>query len=603
MQAVILAAGLGKRLRHKTRDNTKCMVEVNGRKLIDRSLENMTKAPLSRIVIVIGYEGEKLRQHVGESYNGVPILYVENPVYASTNNIYSLALAAEYLAQEDTLLFESDLIYDEKIVARLLADPNPNVAVVDKYTASMDGTVVTINGQNDITAFIPKKHFDYRHVGEYYKTVNIYKFSREFLVNSYIPFLRAYSTAMGNNQYYEQVLRVLLTLEKGDIKAMPLSGEKWYEIDDLQDLSNAELLFKNDIREKLAACRKRHGGYWRFHGFHDYCHLANPYFPPKRMMEEFKYSFTDLLTNHPSGEDVQKLLVGNVFDVMPESVLVGNGTEGLVSGLMAALPGRIGLMSHTFQKYPAHAAKEALVQLTPSGEGFRYTAKDLLAPIDDIDTLCLTNPDNPSGNFIPKEDILRLTEAYNRVGKMVVIDESFVDFSSAGEQNSLVHQDILDSHPNLTIVKSISQSYGVPGVCLGFLASGNAKLLAAVRRSLPVQNINSYGEFFLQALPKYRAAYADACAHFAEVRDTFLQQLAEVKGLTVYPSQANYCLCKVTAPMGSAGLCCRLFKEYDILIKDCSGTFGFGGQPYVRIAVKSEEENALILRALKRILG
>lgn len=223
--------------------------------------------------------------------------------------------------------------------------------------------------------------------------------------------------------------------------------------------------------------------------------------------------------------------------------------------------------------------------------------------MDTIDALCLINPDNPSGNFIPKADILSLIEAYARADKMVVIDESFVDFSSDGEQNSLVHQDILDTYPNLAIIKSISKSYGVPGVRLGFLASGNAKLLAAVRHKLPVCNINSYGEFFLQVLPKYRTAYAEACAHIAEVRDAFLRQLTEIKDLTVYPSQANYCLCKITAPMDSTELCRRMLKEYNILIKDCSSKFGFGGQPYVRIAVKSEKENVLLLRALKLILG
>lgn len=603
MQAIILAAGLGKRLRYKTKDNTKCMVEVNGRTLIERSLENMTRIPLSRIVIVIGYEGEKLRRHVGESYNGVPVIYVENPVYATTNNIYSLALATDYLAQDDTLLFESDLIYDAAIVTRLLADPNPNVAVVDKYNASMDGTVVTINEHNDITAFIPKKYFDYRKVDEYYKTVNIYKFSREFLVNSYIPFLRAYSAAMGNNQYYEQVLRVLLTLEKGDIKALPLSGEKWYEIDDLQDLSNAELLFKDDMQEKLSAYQKRYGGYWRFHGFHDYCYLVNPYFPPVRMVEEFKYSFTDLLANYPSGEDVQNLLVANVFDVMPENVLVGNGAAELIAGLMATLPGRIGLMYPTFQEYPARMPQGALVRLTPSGEGFRYTAADLLAVMGEVDALCLINPDNPSGNFIPKVELLDLVEAYDRAGKRVVVDESFVDFSTQGEANTLIRQELLEACPNLVVVKSISKSYGVPGVRLGFIATADTKLIAAVRRTLPVWNINSYGEFFLQVLPKYRSAYAEACARIAAVRDAFLQQLAELPGLIVYPSQANYCLCWVTSPIGSTELCRRLLKEHDILIKDCSTKWGFDGRAYVRIAVKSEEENAVLLHALKQVLA
>ncbi len=603
MQAIILAAGMGKRLRHKTSDNTKCMVEVNGRRLIDRSLDNIAAFPVSRIVMVIGYEGDKLRKHVGESWKGIPIVYVENPVYATTNNIYSLALAKDYLAEEDTLLFESDLIYEPSIIQRLLDDPNPNVAVVDKYNATMDGTVVTINEQNDITAFIPKKYFDYHKVESYYKTVNIYKFSRSFLVSDYIPFLSAYSVAMGNNQYYEQVLRVLLALEKGNMKALPLSGEKWYEIDDLQDLSNAELIFNEDREEQLTAYQRRFGGYWRFSSFLDYCYLVNPYFPPRRMIEEFKYSFVDLLINYPSGQATQNLLAGNIFDVLEENVLVGNGAAELICGLMRQYRGRVGMMYPTFQEYPARAIPGSIVELHPQGEGFRYTVQELMDAAEGIDALCLINPDNPSGNFIPLADLHRLIAHYGALGKQIIVDESFVDFSTEGDANSLLHQELLEANPHLVVVKSISKSYGVPGVRLGLIASGNTELLAAVRRGLSVWNINSYGEYFLQIMPKYRDVYRQACQRIAGVRDAFVQQLATVPGLVVYPTQANYCLCKVEGRYDSTALCRELLEKHNILIKDCSGKWGFNGESYVRIAVKSEQDNAILLEALHQLMA
>ncbi len=603
MQAMILAAGLGKRLRHKTSDNTKCMVEVNGRRLIDRSLDNITAFPVSRIVIVIGYEGAKLREHVGEAWKGVPIIYVENPLYATTNNLYSLSLAKDHLAQEDTLLFESDLIYEASIIQKLLDDPNPNVAVVDKYNATMDGTVVAINEHNDITALIPKKYFDYRKVADYYKTVNIYKFSRSFLQSDYIPFLSAYSTAMGNNQYYEQVLRVLLALEKGNIKALPLQSEKWYEIDDLQDLSNAELIFNDNRQEQLNAYQQRFGGYWRFKGFHDYCYLVNPCFPPRRMIEEFKYSFVDLLVNYPSGQSTQNLLAGNIFDVLEENILVGNGAAELICGLMKQYTGRVGLMYPTFQEYPARAIPGTLVELHPQGEGFHYTVQELMEAAESIDTLCLINPDNPSGNFIPLPELHQLITHYGALGKQIIVDESFVDFSTEGEDNSLLHQAVLEANPHLAVVKSISKSYGVPGLRLGLLASGNTELLAAVRRSLPVWNINSFGEYFLQIMPKYREAYRQACQSLACVRDAFVQQLAEIPGLTVYSTQANYCLCKVEGAYNSTSLCRTLLEKHHILLKDCSGKWGFNGESYVRIAIKSEKENDLLLKALHCLMS
>jgi len=600
MQTIILAAGMGKRLRHKTESNTKCMVYVNGHRMIDRSLDNVTKHPINRIVMVVGYEGEKVKQHLGDSFNGVPIIYVDNPVYATTNNIYSLALAADYLAEDDTILLESDLVYESSIIDKLLAHPFPNVAVVDKYNATMDGTVVEINEDNDITAFIPKKHFDYRKVDSYYKTVNIYKFSREFLVNNYIPFLKAYSQALGNNQYYEQVLRVLLSLEQNNLKAMPLNGEKWYEIDDLQDLSNAELMFTDDKPQQLQLYQKRFGGYWRFHGFLDYCYLVNPYFPPKRMIEEYKYSFVDLLINYPSGQNTQNLLAANCFDCLEENILVGNGAAELITALMQSIPGRIAVHYPTFQEYPARIEEKRLVKLhsTPPPYTFRYTAKDMLAAAPQYDWLLLINPDNPSGNFIPKDEVLHLAEALKEQGKGLILDESFVDFSSEGTANTFIHQAIIDQLPNLVIIKSISKSYGVPGIRLGIMVTGDTTLLAATRAKMSIWNINSFGEYFLQTLPKYSGAYAEACARIARVRDDFGRELSRIPYLRVLPSQANYFLCEVLPPLHSTQLCEIMLSKYNILLKDCSTKSGFDGASFIRVAVKSEEENEFLIEKL-----
>ena len=205
MQAIILAAGMGRRLGPLTRENTKCMIEVNGVRLIDRLLTQLSALNLTRVVMVTGYEGGKLRSYVGESYRGMPIEYIDNPIYDRTNNIYSLSLAREQLQEDDTLLIESDLIFEDSLFRLILDSPHPNAALVDKYKSWMDGTMVRLDAENNIVNFIPKKAFKYSDTDSYYKTVNIYKFSRDFSVNHYVPFLEAYTRALGNNEYYEQV--------------------------------------------------------------------------------------------------------------------------------------------------------------------------------------------------------------------------------------------------------------------------------------------------------------------------------------------------------------------------------------------------------------
>ena len=230
MQAIILAAGMGKRLGEFTKENTKCMVEVNGVRLIDRLLTQLSRLNLSRIVIVVGYEGEKLVNHIGENYSGTRIEYVNNPIYDKTNNIYSLALAKEKMQEDDTLLIESDLIFDDGMLPLITNNSYPTLALVAKYESWMDGTMVSIDNENNIVNFIPKEAFHYNDTDKYYKTINIYKFSKEFSTNKYIPFLEAYCKAVGNNEYYENVLRIITFLNSKELKALPINGSAFFQI-------------------------------------------------------------------------------------------------------------------------------------------------------------------------------------------------------------------------------------------------------------------------------------------------------------------------------------------------------------------------------------
>lgn len=248
MQAIILAAGMGRRLGELTRHNTKCMISVNGRTLIDRMLTQLSALNLKRVIIVIGYEGHKLKEHIGNRYANLNIEYVENPIYDKTNNIYSLALATDRLQEDDTILVESDLIFDDNLFRLIIDNPYPNLALVAKYQSWMDGTMVRIDDENDILNFVPKKAFSYDEADQYYKTVNVYKFSKEFSRQKYVPFINAYCKVLGPNEYYEQVLQVIASLDKSNIKALPIGDCKWYEIDDVQDLDIAEAIFAEEKR-------------------------------------------------------------------------------------------------------------------------------------------------------------------------------------------------------------------------------------------------------------------------------------------------------------------------------------------------------------------
>ena len=546
MQAIILAAGMGKRLGELTKDNTKCLVKVNGISLIDRVLTQLSVINLSRVIIVVGYQGKKLQEYLGDSYKGITLKYIENPIYDKTNNIYSLSLAKQELQEDDSLLIESDLILDDTLFPMLIENPYPNLALVAKYETWMDGTMVCIDKANNITNFVSKRAFKYNDVDSYYKTVNVYKFSREFSSSQYVPFLEAYTKALGNNEYYEQVLRVITLLDNCPLKALPLDGQKWYEIDDVQDLDIAETIF-SDEDNQLPLFQKRYGGYWRFPDLLDFCYLVNPYFPPKKLKEELKANFDVLLSEYPSGMRINSLLISKYFHIDKKYTVVGNGAAELIKSLMRRLDGKVGVVFPTFEEYPNRYIEERLVKFVPQNENFSYSASDLkeFFANKSVSTLLLINPDNPSGNFIPYADLLSLVEWTGEHDIRLVVDESFVDFSVGYERNTLLRNDILSRYPHLVVMKSISKSYGVPGLRLGVLASADSSLIDWMRQDVAIWNINSFAEFYMQIFGKYENDYKLASRLFVEERTRFQQELAAIPWLRVIPSQANYFLCEV----------------------------------------------------------
>lgn len=602
MQAVILAAGMGKRLGELTKNNTKCMVKINGISLINRLLEQLSKLSLNKIIIVIGYEGEKLKNYLGYSYKTIEIEYIENPIYNKTNNIYSLYLAKEKLLEDDTILIESDLIFEDSIFTLLEQSSYPNVAVVAKYESWMDGTMVRIDNENNIINFIPKKAFRYEDIALYYKTVNIYKFSKEFARNQYIPFLEAYIHALGNNEYYEQVLRVITILDNCNLKALILNNEKWYEIDDIQDLDIAETIFSND-NERLSKYQQRYGGYWRFPGLLDFCYLVNPFFPPQKMKDELRSNFDRLLMEYPSGMKINSLLIAKYFNIKQNYVCVGNGAAELIKSLMSQLNGKIGIISPTFEEYPNRKSTNDIITFYPQNKNFSYEIKELQTFYENknISSLLIVNPDNPSGNFIPPKELLTLAQWTKNKNIQLIIDESFVDFSDASTNNTLLQDNILEEFTNLIVIKSISKSYGVPGIRLGVIASADTNLINFIKKDVSIWNINSFGEYYMQIFGKYESDYKLACQKFIQERKRFYQQLTKISYLRIIPSQANYFLCEVYSPYTSRSITELLLNKYNILIKDCSNKKGFNHKNYIRIAVRSKFDNDQLVSALNHL--
>ena len=599
MQSIILAAGMGSRLGALTAENTKCMVKVNEVTLIERLLSQLEDLKLSRIVIVTGYKGKKLQDYIKTLGIKTEIVFVDNPIYDKTNNIYSLYLARNYLLSEDTMLFESDIIFDDKIIKSLYADKRETLAVVAQYESWMDGTVVRLSDDDEILDVIPGKDFDYSQKEHYFKTVNVYKFSKTYSTQFYVPFLEAYIHAVGNNVYYENVLRILTMLDNTGIHAMRLNGEKWYEIDDIQDLEIASSLFA-DTELQAKMFQHAYGGYWRYPRLLDFCYLVNPYYPQVKMIEEMKASFEMLLTQYPSGMERNSLLAAKNFGVEQNHIVIGNGAAELIKSLLSYLSEteKCGFIRPTFEEYPNRCKKENEVIMNVSYPDFSYTADDVISYFSEhkVSSLFLINPDNPSGNYISRENILKIADWAENENIRLVVDESFADFSDE-ERNSIIEEEVLQTYPHLIVVKSISKSYGVPGLRLGVLASFDTDLISFLKKDVAIWNINSFGEFYMQIAGKYKKDYVAALKKYRAERNRFISCLKTIHYLRVIPTQANFVMCEVIGKK-SKELTEKLLSEKEIFIKDLTPKINDGKQ-YIRLAIRNEADNDRIIEAFK----
>lgn len=606
MQALMLAAGLGKRLGRYTKDGTKCMVEVNGKALIEYAIEALVKAGLKKFTLVVGYKADKLKSFIASKFNesnlnGMQIEYIENDVYDKTNNIYSLWLAKDKLTEDDTILLESDVIFDEKILFDFINSKDTDLAMVSKFEPWMDGTCVLLDNNKNIVGMLDKAHFDWTDTEKYYKTVNIYKLSKDFSKQYYVPFLEAYRTAFGNNEYYETVLKALVSLKSDCMKGFEVRGDQWYEIDDPSDLAIAENRFA-PTKEKLELMEYRYGGYWRFPQIVDFCYLVNPFFPPKKMTDELKANFDTLLRAYPSGAKQQNLLAGKIFNILPEHIAVGNGAAELISSYCSMITGKTAIPYPTFNEYPARFCNSETVEIpTKEENAFSYTVDDILATVDKekANNVLLINPDNPTGHFLEKADVLRLLDELKKRNVKLIFDESFIDFANKDIRYTLIDEDIIEKYTNLTVIKSISKSYGCPGLRLGVLVNSDAKVIDAVCKANSIWNINSFAEYFLQIFDKYKKQYVEACDKLAAERKRFTDLLSSIPDLYVFKSQANYVMCYYRSNRHTVTeITEKLLENHNLLVKNLTKKYKFEGKNYMRFAVLTPEENNLLFRAL-----
>jgi histidinol-phosphate/aromatic aminotransferase/cobyric acid decarboxylase-like protein/choline kinase len=595
MTAIILAAGFGSRLRPLTSHTHKTMVTVAGARIIDRIMSALETASVQDAVVVLGYRATEVHEYLETHYgHSMHLRFVENTEFAATNNIHSLALALE-LVDDDFLLIECDLIFDGELLRDLVVSPHPNVAMVARYQTGMDGTVLSADAIGVVEGVFPTytqgPNFDF---SDKFKTLNIYKFSAEFLRERLRSTVQYYTHAHSVNSFYEIVLGIIIYLRSAEVHIMDVTGRRWMEIDDPNDLAKAEYLFCPERRyENLSAT---HGGYWNV-DILDFCYLRNMYFPSAGLLSDLRFNLEKLLCNYGSSQQELNRKLAHYLLVADRHCCVLNGAAQGIKLLPRVLGvDSIATLVPTFDEY-----LEVFPRVVTAGEECCSPA-DLveIARAQKAGGVVLVNPSNPTGRCYPQDEVKAFVTAAVDANLFAVIDESFIDF--AGGQGSSVSTWLLENDvPRALVIKSLSKCLGVPGLRLGYALSADPVLIAAMNAEIPIWNLNSAAQYFLELLLKYRPEISASFQKSIRDREGFETMLSQLEFLEPFPSGANFILCRLAEDGPTAdSLARRMLQESGIYIKACTRKFPAGRGEYVRFAVRLPDENRRLIEELKR---
>jgi histidinol-phosphate/aromatic aminotransferase/cobyric acid decarboxylase-like protein/CTP:molybdopterin cytidylyltransferase MocA len=599
--AIILAAGMGTRLSPLTDGIPKCLVAINGVPIILNTLTNLAEFGITHTVIVVGHLKDNIKETIGDKLNGMSISYIESDSYNSTNNIYSLWLAREYLSKS-VLLLEADIVFEKELIFRLLDSQKENLMAVVGYESWMSGTVVRINNDGKVKAIIESKSQDkgFDYIG-CYKTANIYRFNDKFLSNYFLPKLNSTIKNGNTNSYYENILVQLCDQSELDIYAINCDDLNYVEIDNYNDLMKAQYLF-DDRDQQYEHVSGLFGDYWRY-DFVDHNFLYNLFFPPESLIKDIKDNIRNLLLNYPSGQEVIAGLTAVLIDQPSERIVVGNGASELIRVVCQGENRRLTVPVPSFNEWINAAYRGSVCESLINQSSFRLDVKKLLddAIQFESDTVIVVNPNNPTSLFTPKSELIWLADQLADKDIMLVIDESFIDFTDNASDITMEKE--IETYQNLSIIKSLSKCYGIGGLRLGYLLTNNLQLIEEARRSLPIWNINGIAESFLRLAPRYSKEFRSSCEKVREVRDDLYRKLKSIPELTVFKPSANFVFCKLPEKtISSPELAKEMFIRNNILIKHCGGKHMLDGNRYLRIACRNQEDSSVLADAMRALL-
>ncbi len=239
MKALILAAGIGSRLRPQTNEIPKCLIKINKQdSILDTQIKALISGNVKDITVVVGYRASMIKDYIKENYTEINFTFIENEKYLTTNNMYSFLLAKPYLENQSFVSLNADVAIDSQIISKLVESPSINLIAVDKNSYSEESMKIKIEEPTGKITGISKQ---IKEEDSYATSIDVYKISKD-ASRDIFAIAQCFIETGDEDKWFEVALNE--GFQNNDFYPKDIKGLKWFEIDDQEDLILARDLFQ-----------------------------------------------------------------------------------------------------------------------------------------------------------------------------------------------------------------------------------------------------------------------------------------------------------------------------------------------------------------------
>jgi len=291
--------------------------------------------------------------------------------------------------------------------------------------------------------------------------------------------------------------------------------------------------------------------------------------------------------------------ISDYLGVDDSQVIPGNGATEIIYLLMRSLSGRLAIINPTFSEYRkgAELAGLSVVDFVMDWKkDFKLDLDEIYRRKDEFDSIFICNPNNPDGSV---REIKKLLEFAEKEGKLLIVDETFIEFADSEKDRSLVN--MVEKSKNLFIIRAVTKFFGIPGIRLGYGISSNRELLQKMYDEKEPWTINSFADSASDFIFKEEEYIRKSKEYFSKERVCMINEINKIDGIKAFNSDANFILVRFEN-RNVLDVKENLLKRAGLLIRDASNFIGLDSS-FARVAIKNHEQNTVLVDALRSVLG